>query len=75
VRPVGELDAHVCDARATWLARLDVAPPPEAAGRVLFEALAEPGVDARALPEAEVVRGHGDEAEVEARLRALGYVD
>jgi predicted AlkP superfamily phosphohydrolase/phosphomutase len=75
VRPVGELDAHVCDASATWLARLDVAPPPEAAGRVLFEALAEPGVDARALPEAEVVRGHGDEAEVEARLRALGYVD
>lgn len=75
VRPVGELDAHVCDASATWLARLDVAPPAEAAGRVLFEALSEPGVDARALPEAEVVRGRGDEAEVEARLRALGYVD
>ena len=75
VRPVGEVDAHVCDASATWLARLDVAPPPEAAGRVLFEALVEPGVDARALPEADVVRGRGDEAEVEARLRALGYVD
>lgn len=75
VAAIGELDAHIADASATLLARLDVAPPPEAAGRVLFEALVDEQAPSTALPEADLVRGAGDEAEVEARLRALGYVD
>ncbi|MCB9622160.1 MAG: hypothetical protein H6723_02365, partial [Sandaracinus sp.] len=75
VAATGEVDAHIADASATMLARLDVAPPPDAAGRVLFEILDELGTSAASLPDAELVRGAGDEAEVEARLRALGYVD
>ncbi|HJL02243.1 MAG TPA: alkaline phosphatase family protein [Polyangiaceae bacterium LLY-WYZ-15_(1-7)] len=77
VAPVGEIDARIADAAATWLARLDVAVPAEAAGRVLWEALRDAGGEARALPEVEARRAHdaGDEARVEARLRALGYVD
>lgn len=75
VEPVGEIDARIADASATLLARLDVAVPPEASGRVLWEALREGGGEPRPLPEAEALRARGDEAAVEARLRALGYVD
>ena len=77
---------HIADATATWLARMDVAVPPEFAGRVLYEALGEvvgtteSGAHVRALPDLPASRAlrddsAADEARVEARLRALGYVD
>lgn len=74
---VGEIDCHIADASATLLARMDVAVPPEAKGRVLFEILSETGGEALALPEAEArgARVVGDESAVERRLRALGYVE
>ena len=82
---VGALDMHIADATATWLARMDVAVPPDFAGRVLYEALREVvgsgGPNAvRALPDvatraASSAQSAADEARIEARLRALGYVD
>lgn len=77
VAAVGEIEARIADATATLLCRLDVAVPPEAAGRVLFEALADYGGDSKDLPPVERRQAMepGDEARVEARLRALGYVD
>lgn len=85
VRPVGEIDARIADATATLLARLDVRPAPELAGRVLREALARAGgrSEVRDLPPrplAPPVAPEGaidpsDLARTEARLRALGYVD
>lgn len=89
VAAVGELDTQIADATATWLARMDIAVPPEFAGRVLYEALREvtdaSAPDGRAsapqrLPEGVRVgqggpRDAADEARIEARLRALGYVD
>ncbi len=80
VAAVGEVDARIADATATLLSRMDVAVPPEAAGRVLWEVLAEPSsaaTEARPLPDADRTRvdTRHDEARVEARLRALGYVE
>jgi predicted AlkP superfamily phosphohydrolase/phosphomutase len=84
VSEAGEIDTHIADATATWLARMDVAVPPEFAGRVLYEALREvmgdEGSAVRALPvlpgtSHSSVRSAADEARIEARLRALGYVD
>ncbi|MCB9657924.1 MAG: alkaline phosphatase family protein [Sandaracinaceae bacterium] len=86
ISAMGELDMHIADATATWLARMDVAVPPEFAGRVLYEALGEvvgtteSGAHVRALPDLPASRAlrddsAADEARVEARLRALGYVD
>lgn len=77
VEPVGEIESHIADAAATFLARMDVAVPAEAAGRVLFEALRGTAGATEALPEvAPPARtGRHDEVEVERRLRALGYVD
>ncbi len=78
VRPIGELDARMADATATLLARMGVAPPDEAAGRVLEELLV---ARAGELPlpaarlEAASVRGAHDLSRTEARLRAIGYVD
>ncbi len=75
VAAVGEVEATMADTMATALGRLGVAPPEHCRGRVLFEILDEL-VDAQALPEAELLRGsQGDEAAVERRLRALGYID
>ena len=74
ITPAGEIDAGIADAAATLLARLDVAAPANLAGRVLWEILSETG-DTRPLPEATMRRGTGNPAAVEARLRALGYVD
>jgi predicted AlkP superfamily phosphohydrolase/phosphomutase len=77
VQPVGAIDARMADATATLLARLGVAVPPDLAGRVLWEAL-DPGTSTgAALPPGPAPRRpHGaDEAQVEARLRALGYIE
>jgi len=67
---------RMADATATLLARLGRAPVPDAAGRVLVETLRRDDA-LHALPEV-AAPGHApesDEALVEARLRALGYVD
>ena len=78
VAPVGEVDSTIADATATILARMDVAVPPGFAGRVLFELLKDTSGGAVAsLPEAPALAtpASGDPARVEARLRALGYID
>lgn len=78
VRAAGEVTAHVADASATCLARMDVAPPSDAAGRVIGEILVRgAGTEASALPEVatRTPAGPRDLARTEARLRALGYVD
>ncbi|MEO0324218.1 MAG: alkaline phosphatase family protein [Myxococcota bacterium] len=80
VRPVGEVPAHIADATATVLARMDVAVPPEAMGRVLWEALDDGRARARTLPKAPAPEptpspSRAGEAAIERRLRALGYVD
>jgi predicted AlkP superfamily phosphohydrolase/phosphomutase len=76
VRSVGRIDAHIADMTATLLARLGISVPSSFRGRVLWEAL-EGSDAAEALP-AGVRQGSGvggNEAAVEARLRALGYVE
>jgi len=81
VAPVGEIDARIADVTATLLARMNVAVPPDAAGRVLWEILEETAdagsPDApEALPPGtrRPVPAHGA-AKVVERLRALGYVE
>jgi predicted AlkP superfamily phosphohydrolase/phosphomutase len=71
----GEISAHIADATATLLARMGVAIPSEAKGRVLFEILSsvERGVGLPAGP--ELATSSGDAGIVEARLRSLGYID
>ena len=77
VRVSGEIDARIADATATLLARMDVRPGPELAGRVLREILERGHPAAHELPAIE--RGAAidpaDLSRTEARLRALGYVD
>jgi predicted AlkP superfamily phosphohydrolase/phosphomutase len=77
VRACGEVTAHIADASATCLARMGVALPDAASGRVLDEILV--GRAHRALPLPEVAptqpSSENDLARTEARLRALGYVD
>jgi predicted AlkP superfamily phosphohydrolase/phosphomutase len=79
IASTGEMDARIADATATLLARMDVAVPPDAAGRVLWEILAEAATPdrQRTLPLAPSRRAQpaGDDARVIDRLRALGYVD
>lgn len=76
VRAAAKCAPRMADATATLLARLDVALPEGASGRVLDEVLRDGsartvlGVAAPPTPMSE-----SDEAIVEARLRALGYVD
>jgi predicted AlkP superfamily phosphohydrolase/phosphomutase len=77
VQPVGAIDAHIADVTATLLARMGVVVPPEMSGRVLWEALDAAAGGGASLPRAPAPkppRG-GDEARVEARLRALGYIE
>ena len=76
VLQAGEIDAHIADASATVLARLDIAIPSNARGRVLFEIMDGFG-EARALPEVKRERTDAtrDVGKVEARLRALGYIE
>jgi predicted AlkP superfamily phosphohydrolase/phosphomutase len=77
IAAVGEIESHIADAAATLLARMDVAIPEDAAGRVLFEALEGIAGPTESLPEvsAPKARPPRDEVAVEKRLRALGYVD
>jgi predicted AlkP superfamily phosphohydrolase/phosphomutase len=75
IAATGEIQAHIADATATLLARMGVAIPSDAKGRVLFEILSrvERGVG---LPVGPEPRGSaGDATLVEARLRSLGYID
>jgi len=81
IAPVGEIDARIADVTATLLARMNVAVPADAAGRVLWEVLEETAdtgaQDAPAtLPPGTrpEVPAHGA-AKVVERLRALGYVE
>ncbi|MBX3270172.1 MAG: alkaline phosphatase family protein [Sandaracinaceae bacterium] len=73
VRPVGEVRARMADATATLLARMGVAPAPEMAGRVLREAVARGG-DAPLASAPQPALAEGAPAQLEARLRALGYL-
>lgn len=73
----GEVESDIADATATLLARLGVAVPGEFAGRVLFEVLEGVASGTAELPERDVhsTAHRGDEAAIERRLRALGYVE
>jgi hypothetical protein len=78
VKPVGRLDAHIADLSATLLCRLGVSVPPAFMGRVLWGALRdEANVPAVALPAPPPLepRSTRNEALVESRLRALGYIE
>ncbi len=76
VASVGHIGAHIADVTATLLARLGVEVPSSFRGRVLWNAL-NASDSAEALPEVDRRRSGVDsnEAAVEARLRALGYVE
>ncbi len=77
VDSVGRIDAHIADLPATLLARLDLAVPSAFAGRVLWETLAVSTDATSVLPESTARPSHvrQNDALVEARLRALGYVE
>lgn len=78
IEPVGEVESGIADASATLLSRLGVAVPADARGRVLFEILRSTFEStSTALPDVKDarVRGTHDEAAIERRLRALGYVE
>jgi hypothetical protein len=78
VQAVGRLDAHIADLSATLLCRLGLSVPPSFKGRVLWEALRDDlGASAQPIPEAAPVTPHAtrNEAIVESRLRALGYIE
>ncbi|MEM6959011.1 MAG: alkaline phosphatase family protein [Myxococcota bacterium] len=75
VAATGEIDCAIADAAATLLARMGVAVPADASGRVLYEIL-EAMVDTSPLPAgAPPARVQSTSASVERRLRALGYID
>lgn len=77
IAPTQEIDSHIADATATLLARLGIRVPVNFMGRPLWEALSETLPGATDLPKTMLRRNHGphDESRVEARLRALGYID
>lgn len=77
VRETGEVDAHIADATATLLARLDVSVPSSFAGRVLWEALVDNLGEPLTLPEVPIEKADesGNRLRVEERLRALGYIE
>lgn len=77
VRACGEVTAHIADASATCLARIGVASPDDASGRVLAEILASASTPRASLPDVrlDVATSPPDLARTEARLRTLGYVD
>lgn len=71
----GQIELGIEDSSALVLARMSAAPPAGARGRVPPGVLAPAGAE-RALPYARPARGGaGNVAALEARLRALGYVD
>lgn len=77
VRACGEVTAHIADASATFLARMGLALPSDAAGRVLAETLTQRATMNTSLPDVTPSASTSpmDLARTEARLRALGYVD
>jgi predicted AlkP superfamily phosphohydrolase/phosphomutase len=78
IRKVGRLEAHIADLTAMLLSRLGVSVPPSFKGRVLWEALEDDrGVCAQSLPGPTRVkrRAARNKGVVEARLRALGYIE
>lgn len=81
VRATGEVRAKMADATATLLARANIAVPQDTSGRVMWSVLRDdvPQRDALApqtMPNVDSTeRGPQDDARVEARLRALGYID
>jgi predicted AlkP superfamily phosphohydrolase/phosphomutase len=76
-----EVPAAIADATATLLARMAIAVPPEASGRVLWSILRNTGSTERrahpTLPRSpvEAPPRRSNEERVEQRLRALGYVE
>ena len=78
VKPAGRLHAHIADLSATLLSRLGLSVPSSFMGRVLWEALCDEG-NAGAIrlpaPRPRAPRAVRNEALVESRLRALGYIE
>jgi predicted AlkP superfamily phosphohydrolase/phosphomutase len=71
----GQVEASIADASALVLARMGVAAPPGALGRVKADWLRE-SAPTRALPELKVAAAApGDTQALERRMRALGYID
>ena len=71
----GQIEASIEDSSALVLARLGVGLPDGARGKVPEGVLLQSG-EPRALPEVATQRAsRGNVAALEARLRALGYVD
>ncbi len=78
IRPEGRIEAHIADLSATLLQRTGLSVPTSFAGRVLWEALCtHDDLGPRSLPEVTEVRRSvtTNEALVESRLRALGYIE
>lgn len=72
------INPTMADAAATFLARMHVSPASEMSGRVLTEILRDtnqPHAVAPTTPQQPRDTKAADTARVEARLRALGYVD
>lgn len=70
----GQIEAHIEDSAALVLARMNAAPPEHARGRVPDGVVTLGQV--RTLPQVSQERtGLGNVSALEARLRALGYVD
>jgi len=74
VRPVGEVRARMADATATLLARMGVGLGPKMSGRVLREAVRRRPTTPLAEPAPQPSK-RGDPVLLEARLRALGYLE
>ena len=81
VRALGHIDAAMADVSATVLERMQIAAPPDLAGRVLRSALrARETALCAPLPDAheaarEMVASGTQQARVEERLRRLGYIE
>ncbi len=86
VIPATKVQAHIADATATILARMNVGVPSDFSGRILWEALHQNERALHSLPSVDSSIGSsgiasppplgaGIEAVLEARLRSLGYVD
>lgn len=75
VRRAGQLDLHIADASAVMLARMGVAVPADAMGKVPAGLLREAGERAQIADAPAPRKQQGDAAQVESRLRALGYID
>jgi predicted AlkP superfamily phosphohydrolase/phosphomutase len=78
IRANGRIEAQIADLSATLLQRSGLSVPTSFAGRVLWEALnATDDRKSRSLPEVSQVRRRvtTNEALVESRLRALGYIE